>query len=272
MDIRSLQTALNARGAKPPVVADGIAGKRTMAAVEAALSGQAIGGWERWTDARMRVAAEQLVYRDLKIDVGKIDGMVGPQTSYAREMFVARSKGKAAELEAWRDKVYAQPETSKPPASITRWPRQRDMVSFFGAPGSNHVQVTLPFSMIIAWDTDSKITHFTCNAKIKEPLERIFERTLDFYTELEVRRLRLDRFGGCFNNRKMRGGSSLSTHACAVAVDIDPERNQYRWGADRATLDGAEYMKFWEFVADEGALSLGRARNIDWMHFQFCNL
>ena len=33
-----------------------------------------------------------------------------------------------------------------------------------------------------------------------------------------------------------------------------------------------EYAAFWQFVEAEGAVSLGRARDYDWMHFQFATL
>ena len=33
-----------------------------------------------------------------------------------------------------------------------------------------------------------------------------------------------------------------------------------------------ESDKFWEFVYDEGAISLGKERNYDWMHLQFSRL
>ena len=90
--------------------------------------------------------------------------------------------------------------------------------------------------------------------------------------EERFRALRLDRFGGCYNYRPMRGGSALSTHAWGAAVDLDPERNQLTWGADKAAFAAPEYEAFWQIVEAHGAVSLGRSRNRDWMHFQFARL
>ena len=97
-------------------------------------------------------------------------------------------------------------------------------------------------------------------------------RTLEHYGLPEIQRLRLDMFGGLLNVRRMRGGTSWSMHAYGIAWDVDPARNALRMGRDQATLDAPEYDAFWSFVYDEGAISLGRERNYDWMHFQFARL
>ena len=39
-----------------------------------------------------------------------------------------------------------------------------------------------------------------------------------------------------------------------------------------AVFSGPEYDAFWSIVEKEGAFSLGRERNYDWMHFQFATL
>lgn len=89
------------------------------------------------------------------------------------------------------------------------------------------------------------------------------------YGETEFRRLRLDRFGGCFNYRKMRGSNTLSIHSWGAAYDVDPERNGFTTPGPTATLSGAEYVPFWNIVEAHGAHVLGRRSNKDWMHFQF---
>jgi hypothetical protein len=55
-------------------------------------------------------------------------------------------------------------------------------------------------------------------------------------------------------------------------VDIDPERNSLHMNAKQATLSKSAYDKFWEIVYDEGAISLGKEKNYDWMHLQFSRL
>ena len=87
-----------------------------------------------------------------------------------------------------------------------------------------------------------------------------------------IKELRLNRFGGCLNVRKMRGGSAWSIHSWGAAIDIDPDRNQLKWGKDKAFLARSEYEPFWKIVEAEGWTSLLRARNFDAMHIQAANL
>jgi len=91
---------------------------------------------------------------------------------------------------------------------------------------------------------------------------------LAHYGQAEIRRLRLDLFGGCYNYRRMRGGSAWSTHAWGIALDFDPDRNQLSWGRDKASFAKAEFDKWWEIWENEGWTSLGRTKNYDWMHVQ----
>ena len=97
-------------------------------------------------------------------------------------------------------------------------------------------------------------------------------RVLDHYGPERIRELGLDLFGGCLNVRRMRGGSAWSVHAWGAALDFDPERNQLRWGRARARFARPEYEKWWALWEAEGFLSLGRARDFDWMHVQAARL
>ena len=155
-----------------------------------------------------------------------------------------------------------------------QWPKQdySSLTKFFGEPGENQILLPLPFPMRLAWETESIVKRISCNEKVAEPLKRIFTAVLNHYGLEEIKRLRLDLFGGCLNVRKMRGGNAWSTHSWGIAVDIDPDNNQLKWGKDKATLAKAEYEAFWKIVEGEGAISLGRAKNYDWMHFQFASL
>lgn len=128
--------------------------------------------------------------------------------------------------------------------------------------------LALPYPMRIAWDKRKTVSRITIHSKCAESAGRALQRTLDHYGMEKIKELGLDLFGGCFNNRPMRGGSQLSMHAFACAIDFDPERNQLKWGRDRARLAKADCAKFWEFWEAEGWVPLGRARNFDWMHVQ----
>lgn len=155
------------------------------------------------------------------------------------------------------------------------WPTQAGVRSYFGEPGSPQAtagMVDLAFPMKIAWDKSQIIRRFRCHAKVEAPLERIYQQTLAHYGAADITRLGLDIFGGCYNYRPMRGGSNWSMHAFGIAVDHDPENNQLKWNKTKARFAKPEYVAFWNIVESEGAVSLGRAKDYDWMHFQFARL
>lgn len=165
-----------------------------------------------------------------------------------------------------------QPTPAHPQVLGTSWPRQADVAAFFGPAGGPDCtagSVTLPFAFPLAWDDSQRVTRFACHAKVASALTSIFAEAAQHYGEAEFRRMRLDRFGGCYNYRPMRGSSNLSMHAWGIAVDLDPENNQLKWGRDRALFARPQYEPFWAIVEAHGATSLGRARNFDWMHLQF---
>jgi hypothetical protein len=153
---------------------------------------------------------------------------------------------------------------------MNNWPKQnlQSMLDYYGPVGENQSRLDLPYSLKLAWDTNTVIKRLTCNKKVSESLHTIFEKTLKTYGLKEIQRLRLDVFGGCLNVRKMRGGSSWSIHSWGAAVDLDPDRNTLKMTNKQASFAKAEYRDFWKIVESENWVSLGRARNYDWMHFQ----
>lgn len=257
IDVRSLQRRLKSEGFYSGAV-DGISGPATRRAALAALrsAGVTVAGWPQ---SRIDVAIGQWVLANSGFNPGPIDGWVGASTQVA--------------LERWQNALRdLTPSPSLVAHQCPSWPRQAGMQSFYGAPGTGHVKLELPFPMRLAWDLDTTVERFSINAKCADSAARVFAAVLAHYGHARLVELNLDRFGGCFANRPMRGGSNLSTHAFACAIDIDPEHNQLRWGADRAAMARPECRAFVEAFEAEGWLSLGRERNFDWMHFQAARL
>ena len=127
----------------------------------------------------------------------------------------------------------------KHPASV--WPAEREVLSghsIFGQPGdpASLVTVPLPYPLRPSWSPDTELASITCHRFIAVPLTRIFQRTLEHYGMERIRELRLDVYGGCFNNRPIRGGSRPSLHAWGIAIDMDPERNTLYMSAPEAVF------------------------------------
>ena len=139
-------------------------------------------------------------------------------------------------------------------------PRERDVPQVFGpAAGAACTagRCILPFAFPLAWDDQQRVKSFACHKLVAEPLTAIFAEAAKLFGEDRFRELRLDRFGGCFNHRPMRGGTSLSMHSWGIAVDLDPMRNQLKWDRARAAFALPDYLPFWKIVeAHGGALTL----------------
>jgi len=251
---------------------DGDAGRQTWQAVLDLLEvrrNELTNRPREWGRARRLVAVQQLFCKDKGYDPGPVDGYWGPSTAEAMDMALGKVDA------GWRDKIKEPSAAEK--AALTRrvgttWPRQRDMIKFYGQPGQNQAIIQLPTSMRIAWNLRQKATRISCHEKVADPMLRIITNTIDHYGEDQWRKLGLDLYGGCLNVRKMRGGSAWSMHSWGIAMDIDPANNRLRWNKSKARLARPEYEPFWKIVEGEGAISLGRIRDFDWMHFQFARL
>jgi hypothetical protein len=201
-------------------------------------------GYQDWPPARRNIAVQQLVLMRLGFDPGKIDGLVGPQTTFAFEL--ARSRDPEA-LATFKDDDRRRKPLVQPKSNV--WPKQSasSMDKFFGAKGTNQGSLKLPFPMRIAWAKDQTITKMTLNKKVIESAGRAFEKIASRYDARARQRLGMDLFGGSLNVRRMRGGSAWSIHSWGCAIDFDPERNQLKWKRPKATLSSAECADFWEF-------------------------
>lgn len=220
---------------------------------------------------------------------GPIDGTLGPATHEALGAFqTARGlpvtkKADEATVAALRlsatsasepmpERDEDGPETPVPATVSNVWPRQKDVPLFYGAVGQEQVHVQLAYPMRIAWNLSQTVNRITMHRRVAASAERCFQRIAATYTPEQRRDLGLDLFGGSLNVRKMRGGSSYSMHSWGIAIDFDPERNQLKWGRDRARLAQPDCIPFWEIWEAEGWVSLGRVRNFDWMHVQAARL
>ncbi|MCG6907601.1 MAG: hypothetical protein LJE63_13390 [Desulfobacteraceae bacterium] len=266
--VRLVQQALVAEGLSPGKI-DGRLGPKTYDAVAAALakrSAELPAGWREWSNRRRCVAMLQLLCKAQEIAVGRIDGLWGPQTEYAYDML-------AYHHEHGR---LPPPFRDETPLDVNPngWPRQTEaeLIRYYGEIGKNQTMLTLPYPHRLAWDLRKTVKKFSCHEKVHDSALRVLQRVLSHYGPERITELRLDRWAGCLNERKMRGGNRWSLHAWGIAIDYDSEFNGYNWGRDRATLAQPEYDPWWRFWEEEGWVSLGRTRNFDWMHVQAAKL
>jgi hypothetical protein len=144
-------------------------------------------------------------------------------------------------------------------------------IAKYGQPneqGTYLVTINLPYPMRIAWDTKTKVTRMRCHKDVAKNFEAVFNDLLAHYGYEKLVELGIDLFGGCFNFRKMRGGSSYSKHSWGIAVDLDPARNTLKETSRTARFARPEYKPMIDIFYKHGFISLGREKNMDFMHFE----
>lgn len=143
------------------------------------------------------------------------------------------------------------------------------IIEKYGEPGNdNLVKINLPFPMRIAWDKKTHVTTMLCHKLIADKMFAALSEIRNHYGWPALMDLDIDIFGGCYNFRQMRGGKDWSRHSWGIAIDLDPERNQLKWGKDRAQFAKPEYKPMIDIFYKHGFISYGVERNNDWMHFE----
>lgn len=157
------------------------------------------------------------------------------------------------------------------------WPKPDyyRMKAFYGSPGneSNLVRVKFPYKMrLYTRGAPMNVTGHRVHKKCADSLVAILKDLLEKFGKEGLQEHGLDVFGGIYNFRKTRGGSSHSKHAWGVAIDLNPSenRNTQKWAATKVGSPGYANMPVAavEIFEKHGWKSGGRAWGRDAMHFQ----
>ena len=116
---------------------------------------------------------------------------------------------------------------------------------------SRHLtQITPPYPMVLAWQTEQAIRKITCHREVSASLGNILHKILEHYgSNEEVTRHGLHLYGGCYNYRAIRGSANLSMHAWGAAIDIDPSGNPM---TSKANTHFSMPMEVVKIFKDEG--------------------
>lgn len=165
-------------------------------------------------------------------------------------------------------------------SAVPVWPLQSDLAAMrklFGNPDANgdgsadpqwvarHLTTIVPpYRMIYGNAPVRKITVNTACAKAL--LAALVGIKTHYGTQEAIERAGVHRFGGLYNFRVKRGNAnSLSMHAYACAIDLDPEHNQFL--SSHGTMPAAVVSIFKDQGAEWGGDWSPASR--DPMHFQF---
>ena len=150
--------------------------------------------------------------------------------------------------------------------------KTNELISKYGKPNETGkgylVTIKLPYPMRLSWDMNVKVSKMSCHKLVSDKFISVFNDLLSHYGYDKIVELGIDRFGGCFNFRKMRGGSDYSRHSWGVAIDLDPVRNKLKETSRTARFARPEYKPMIDIFYKHGFLSLGIEKNYDWMHFE----
>jgi D-alanyl-D-alanine carboxypeptidase len=146
------------------------------------------------------------------------------------------------------------------------WPNsdQDSLRKFYGQPGdeSNLVTVDFPFPTFYEGKVVKK---FRCHKKVADSLLRVLKNiNLKYGKNREIMEEAED-YGGVYNFRNKRGGTTFSVHAWGAAIDLDADDNTFR---DSWPMKADMPLEIMEEFAKEGWLSAGAFWGYDAMHFQ----
>jgi hypothetical protein len=168
-----------------------------------------------------------------------------------------------------------------PNLQVQLWPHQSDpeeMDAFFGNPRGKAgkpssewqkeylVSVVPPWKMIyVEKGRVTPMPKFAFNKVAAPSLERVLEAIWGHYEKDQesIEAYGLDRYGGAFNFRNIRGSRRISNHAYGCAIDLDPTHNPLGAKKGRMPADVVQIFKSegWRWGGDYH----GRK---DWMHFE----
>lgn len=162
------------------------------------------------------------------------------------------------------------------------WPKQNVsmMNLFYGDPDGNRdglpdprfeaehlTYIEPPYPMVFSWN-EQTVKRIRVNKKCADSLHRILERIGHEITPLEREKAQLNRLGGVYNFRLMRGKNQLSTHSWGAAIDLAPALNPLGKRYDHTK--GMMPVKAVKLFQEEGWIWGGLWPRPDAMHFQAC--
>lgn len=139
----------------------------------------------------------------------------------------------------------------------------------YGEPGPHNLTVIiLPYKMRIAWDLKVTVDKMQCHKLVAPLFIAVFNDLLAHYGYARIKELGIDIFGGCYNFRQMRGGTSWSRHSWGIAIDLNPDKNGLKTPWLKSQFSKPEYGPMIDIFYKHGFINLGKEKNYDSMHFE----
>lgn len=151
-----------------------------------------------------------------------------------------------------------------PTMSVWPKPDQASLRAFYGEPGDESQLVSIEFPYPMLYD-GKRVTKTRVHRKCAASLLRVLTEIRGMIGKAPDIKDEAEDYGGCFNFRLKRGGSTYSCHAYGAAIDLDADDNTFR---DSWPMKADMPLEIMECFAREGWISAGAFWGYDAMHFQ----
>lgn len=146
------------------------------------------------------------------------------------------------------------------------WPAadSASLREYYGPPGDESKLVTIDFPYPMFYD-GRPVTRTRVHRRCADSLLRVLRDIAGLIPTAPHIRDEAEDYGGVYNVRKKRGGTSYSLHAYGAAIDLDADDNSFRAAWPVAADMPLEII---EAFAREGWVSGAAFWGYDAMHFQ----
>jgi hypothetical protein len=158
---------------------------------------------------------------------------------------------------------------------MNKWPKQSECETYYGNPrdpkfeSHDLINVPFPWMAVTSWSNE-RVKGALVHKKCADSLARIFACLWSAAAQSQdaINEWGLNKYGGAYCFRQMRGSKRLSMHSYGCAIDFDPARNAM---GDRDPHFASCPLVLAAFRA-EGWICGADWHSKDGMHFQAANL
>lgn len=243
------------------VVADGVIGSKTLAAIAKAL-GTTVSSYKATTIKNIQKAVGATA-----------DGVIGSKTLNA---IIKKLSGTTVKkdtvdplIQKYIDKPIKYTDVNYK-SSLVKQSVLRKGTSAFGQAGNEGVLVSVPVPANYPLKYDGKqVKSIRIHKLVADRLAAALQDIINHYGEdIEKVAPAACVYDGSYNFRKARNSSSQSVHSWGLAIDFDAANNTMKMSAPKARLSQDIYKPFFDILEYHGFNSLGRRGDYDWMHVQ----
>ena len=243
------------------VVADGVIGSKTLAAIATAV-GATVSSYKATTIKNIQKAVGATA-----------DGVIGSKTLNAIISKLSNGVIKKPTVDPLIQKYIDKPIKFTKidyKTSLVKQSVLRKETSVFGQAGCENMLVSVPVPANYPLKYDGKqVKSIRIHKLVADRLAAALQDIINHYGE-DIEKVAPGAcvYDGSYNFRQARNSSSQSVHSWGLAIDFDVANNTMKMSAPKARLSQDIYKPFFDILEYHGFMSLGRRGDYDWMHIQ----